>query len=136
MSAKLYIKRYFFNKWQQIWSGLTTNSKLRAVHPLVCLWPSNFNRGRRVDIIISRLRIGHTHYTHKFLMENERRAPQCISCDCDITVHHILVDCPRYVPQRRSCSLDGKAIEEILGEGVEVENILKFLKQIDLFFEI
>ncbi|GFX38961.1 putative RNA-directed DNA polymerase from transposon X-element [Trichonephila clavipes] len=48
---------------------------------------------RRTDVKLTRLRIGHTRFTHRHLLFGER-APECPSCNVSYTVHHILIDCP------------------------------------------
>ncbi|GFT48528.1 RNase H domain-containing protein [Trichonephila clavipes] len=48
---------------------------------------------RRTDVKLTRLRIGHTRFTHRHLLFGER-APECPSCNVSYTVRHILIDCP------------------------------------------
>ena len=43
---------------------------------------------RREESVLTRIRIGHTHLTHCFLLRGED-PPQCIACDCHLTVKHI-----------------------------------------------
>ncbi|GFT72757.1 putative RNA-directed DNA polymerase from transposon X-element [Trichonephila clavipes] len=52
---------------------------------------------RRADVKLTRLRIGHTCFTHGHLWVGER-APECSSCKVSFTVHHILVDCSIFNP--------------------------------------
>ena len=40
------------------------------------------------QVLLSRLRIGHTRLTHSFLL-----LPECGTCQCLLTVKHILVEC-------------------------------------------
>ncbi|GFT64125.1 RNase H domain-containing protein [Trichonephila clavipes] len=48
---------------------------------------------RRTDVKLTRLRIGHTRFTHRHLLLGEG-APECPSCKVSYTVRHILIDCP------------------------------------------
>ena len=66
----------------------------------------------------------------------ERRAPFCNTCQLDLTVQHILVDCNVFNAERQRNSLDGKTIQEILGDEADVVCIAKFLKEINLYYEI
>ena len=50
---------------------------------------------RREQVILDRLRIGHTRLTHSFLLKGEP-APECTMCECPLTIQHILVDCIEY----------------------------------------
>ena len=47
---------------------------------------------RKEDVILTRLRIGHTRLTHRHYLANED-APECIPCDRPLTVKHILIQC-------------------------------------------
>ncbi|GBN41078.1 hypothetical protein AVEN_18667-1 [Araneus ventricosus] len=71
------IKKFFvsrlFSLWQKKWD-LLTNNKLHSVKPSIGLWP--ILPIRQVDVKLTRLRIGHTRFTHKHLIFGER-APVC-----------------------------------------------------------
>jgi len=47
---------------------------------------------RRDEILIQRLRIGHTYFTHGHLRRGET-PPRCSACQIQLTVEHILLDC-------------------------------------------
>ncbi|GFT31881.1 putative RNA-directed DNA polymerase from transposon X-element [Trichonephila clavipes] len=79
----------FFNIWQESWSQQLDN-KLHSVKPVIGAWP--VMPMRRTDVKLTRLRIGHTRFTHRHLLFGER-APECPSCNVSYTVHHILIDC-------------------------------------------
>ena len=66
----------------------------------------------------------------------ERQAPLCSSCHVALTVEHILVQCPVFERKRILNLLSGKSLVEILGENAPVEHIDKFLKEIDIFYDI
>ena len=76
---KVIINQNVRNKWQTTWDSLTDNLKLKAVKPSVRKWDSSNHSDRRTSIILSRLRIGHTHITHNFLMKSgeDRQIPIC-----------------------------------------------------------
>ena len=42
-------------------------------------------------VVITRLRIGHTRFTHSYILNREEQ-PFCIVCNQHITVKHILTD--------------------------------------------
>ena len=66
----------------------------------------------------------------------ERRAPFCNTCQSDLTVEHILVDCSNFIVERRCNNLDGRTIQEILSDEADIDCIAKFLKEINLYYEI
>ena len=44
--------------------------------------------------------MGHTRLTHSFLMEGVAK-PVCAECNnVDVTVHHLMIDCVKYVRHR------------------------------------
>ena len=131
------IRCYCRDQWQNHWSSLTSNFKLRSIRPSVHSW-HHCQMNRRSEVILTRLRIGHTYFTHKYLMTSgaERQVPQCPSCHTDITVKHFLVDCPEFLNNRRTCLLANKSLSEILGEHAPVGQIVEFLKKVHLFYEI
>ncbi|GFT31873.1 RNase H domain-containing protein [Trichonephila clavipes] len=87
---KRVIMHHIFNIWQESWSQQLDN-KLHSVKPVILAWA--VMPMRRTDVKLTRLRIGHTHFTHRHLLFGER-APECPSCNVSYTVHHILIDCP------------------------------------------
>ena len=42
--------------------------------------------------MLNRLHIGHTRLTHSFLLSGDD-LPECVTCQCPLTVKHILVEC-------------------------------------------
>ena len=130
-------KEYIKAKWQRRWSSplLANNLKYKKIRDSVQCWPSSFHQNRRYEKVLSRLRIGHCKLTHQFLLEGST-PPVCAYCQVTLTVEHILVDCPKYRQQRRKYGMQGKSLEVVLGESVEVENLMTFLKEIDIFYKL
>ncbi|GBL78393.1 hypothetical protein AVEN_42909-1 [Araneus ventricosus] len=50
---------------------------------------------RELDVKLTRLRIGHTCFTHKHLIFG-KRTPVCPTCHTDFTTNHILIECPSF----------------------------------------
>ena len=86
--------------WQSKWSNEALTNKLRQIKDTVAKWETSYNKNRRWEVVLSRLRLGHTRKTHGFLMEN-KPPPICQLCNTPLTVKHILLDCQQYVQQRR-----------------------------------
>ena len=131
------ISFYCKGRWQDHWSGLNNNFKLKSIRPSVQPWPHH-QRDRRSDIVLTRLRIGHTYMTHKYLLTSgaERQVPRCSTCHVNLTVRHILVECPTIENERRANLLSNMAVHDILGESAPVEQIVKFLKETNIFYDI
>ncbi|XP_074026206.1 uncharacterized protein [Leptinotarsa decemlineata] len=86
---KPFYKQILTNVWQQQWNG--SNSKLSTIKPLVLPWKS-LPKTRKLQVILSRLRLGHTRFTHEYIL-NGNNPPTCEVCDCAISVKHILSEC-------------------------------------------
>ena len=79
--------------WQQSWSDpANQHNKLFTIKPSLGEWLPGLRTNRREEIIIARLRIGHSYITHSYLLKGEKE-PQCIPCNAPLTVKHVLVDC-------------------------------------------
>ena len=126
------INKYILSEWQKSWDTATFN-KLHAIKPVVGNNNSAIRNVRREDVVITRLRIGHTRFTHSYILNREEQ-PFCIACNQHITVKHILIDCIDFLQDRNKyfqvCDL------RQLFQDVPVDNILSFLKYTNLFNKI
>lgn len=93
-----------------------SNSKLRKInsstHHSLPLPTS-----RRNQVVISRLRIGHTRYTHEHLF-NRQEAPFCDICQTQITVDHIITGCQKYIRQREKHAIPA-TLKEAIGSNLQ-----------------
>ena len=132
------LKRNIFNKWQALWNEEHDNNKLKQIKPTIGLWQSSLQKERRIEVILSRLRIGHTLLTHGYLMKSPHDPiPECPQCRTIVTIKHIFSECPIYERQRIS-SIGNKTIKEILSESPNFSHypIIKFLKDCNLLNKI
>ena len=95
------LKLGFLRCWQEFWSLDVHGAKLRSVKPLLGNWPSSYSESRHREVILSRLRIGHTNVTHSYLMAGEN-PPVCPFCSSmtPLSIHHIFVDCEALTASR------------------------------------
>ena len=92
-------KKYHRDLWQDEWDRWGP-VKLRIVKPRLRYWTSSFHKSRHKEVVLARLRIGHTRLTHGHLMEN-KEAPKCQRCRVTISVQHMLIECPLYHEERK-----------------------------------
>ena len=120
--------------WQQSWSDPANhNNKLFTIKPDLGEWLPGLRTNRREEIILARLRIGHSYITHSYLLKGEEE-PQCIPCNAPLTVKHVLVDCVDLAPTRqRFFDVDSMTT---LFDTVKFESIFDFLKEIHLYKKI
>nr|XP_042909488.1 uncharacterized protein LOC122271628 [Parasteatoda tepidariorum] len=116
--------------WKEHWYK-QANNKLHEIYPNL----DNFKTihiDRKTQVIINRLRIGHSRFTHMHLLKSEP-APSCSLCHVDITIKHILTDCERFKHLRNK--LFGSFypnLQSLLGDPIH-HNLLKFIKTIGLY---
>ena len=77
-----------------IWNKASFN-KLKEIEPRVNNHRSSPKLSRREEIVLTRLRIGHTRITHSYLFNREVQ-PFCFGCNTPFTVKHVLLDCADY----------------------------------------
>lgn len=54
---------------------------------------------RKLDTILTRLRIGHSKITHNYIIEGET-PPVCHTCNQNLTIKHIILNCKKYHTNR------------------------------------
>ena len=95
-------------------------------------------RNRRDETILTRLRIGHTNFTHGYLMSTPHEpVPICTSCNVRMSVEHFLVE-SREFARPQHLFLKENSLKEILSENTKFScfNLFKFLKHCNLFDKI
>ena len=117
--------------WQRLWN-MQTNNKLHGIEPTV-KYAKSYKLPRRDELIIHRLRIGHTHLTHAFIL-NRDDPPECISCQTPLTVEHILLNCAEFMQIRESYYTCDTLAE--LFSTVPPRTIVEFIKEIGFYQKI
>jgi hypothetical protein len=83
---------YVKGVWQKSWDG-ENNNKLHCIKPVIGPFAKTTGSlPRRDEVVIYRLRFGHTYLTHGYLLKKEF-APVCDTCHAPLTVEHILLLC-------------------------------------------
>ena len=122
----------FTKKWQQRWD-IYTHNKLFQIQPTLGEWRPAFRTSRREEVVISRLRIGHTRLTHSFILKQEPQ-PQCLTCQTTCTVKHILIECRAFAVTRKRFFKVTSLTE--LFENVKIDDFLSFLRETGLYEKI
>lgn len=123
---------YVNSVWQKRWDG-ETNNKLHRLQPVV----GTYRHGkltRRDEVVIHRLRVGHTHLTHSYLLKKEQ-APECHKCNLPLTVEHVLIGCSIYTSQRSKYFINCNSIEDLFNS-LSCKVIIDYLKEIDIYRQI
>ena len=126
------ITTFVNKKWQRKWD-LELNNKLHTIQPKVGLFISSNCLTRRDERVLHRLRIGHTHLTHGYLLKNED-PPECIACHSRLTAEHILISCSDF-DHIRSQFYNVSTMSELF-HTITPDTIVKFIKEIGLYYKI
>ena len=86
---------------------------------------------RPEEIVLARIRIGHTYFTHNYLLREEDQ-PECSACLCPMTVKHILIECADFLHVRRKY-FNVLSLRELFDQ-IHPTKIISFVKEIGLFY--
>ncbi len=78
---------------------MAVNNKLHAIQPSLGRWPGTRRNTCREEVVLARIRLGHTYLTHSYLLNREDQ-PECVGCACPLTVQHIMSDCVEFADIR------------------------------------
>ena len=134
--VKSFIKKKVYEKWTAHWEEKTVGAKIREFCPTFKRTPVNFRLGRRDGWKITRLRIGHTRFTHEHLLLGEE-GPWCVACDEPVTVKHVLLTCGNNARIRMKY-YDHREVtfNDLLSKKEYIDKVLGFLKEVDLYKDI
>ncbi|XP_067121864.1 uncharacterized protein [Centruroides vittatus] len=82
---KLVVKKRLEERWQNVWN-VQVHNKLHEIKPVIENWTQKKPYDRRSEVILTRLRIGHTRLTHQYLLKGDDQ-PVCQYCNCDDDSH-------------------------------------------------
>jgi len=119
------ITKLIFDEWQEVWICCAGN-KLHAIRPTVGDYKQITCLSRRDSVLLNRLRIGHTRLTHSFLLSGDD-LPECGTCQCPLTVKHILVECVD-LKDIRNKHFVASYIKDLF-DNVEAHKIIDFIKE-------
>ena len=123
-----YVESFFQTKWDAC-----VINKLHEIKENFLSSLKIYSTYRKEDIILTRLRIGHTRLTHRHYLANED-VPECIPCDRPLTVKHILIECIDTAETREqyfNCPDLKKLFNSVAGD-----TILAFLSEVNLMHKI
>jgi len=119
-------------KWTHVWNN-TNDNKLRTIKNQTKAWKSSIRGIRGEEVVLTRLRIGHTRLMHTFLLQNSSY-PVCHFCNiAPLTVKHLLTECEATANDRLLASMPN-SLETLLNDDVQnCSKVIWYLKRMDLF---
>ena len=128
---KVNVNSVLKQKWQTHWNASPDN-KLFQINPTVGDFYVWTGLSRREEIVITRARIGHTYFTHSYLLKGEDM-PWCIPCHCPDTVKHILLYCIDLCDMRIKYYRNTNNLKDLLYGNIKA--ICNYLKECGLFYK-
>lgn len=116
-------------QWEKEWNKMTT--KLNEIKRTIIPWSFPTNTPRKYESAINRLRIGHTHLTHSFLMKKED-PPTCLHCGVHLTVKHVLTECRAYSTEKRKLQISDHLSEILSPDPANIIKLCQFLSSTHL----
>lgn len=116
------VKKYTWAKWNARWSQ--KKSELASVRRNVWQLAPEIT-SKQHQCLITRLRIGHTDFSHNHLLSNTP-AKMCEFCHTTLTVEHTLFKCKHYEQKRNILGLPNNA-QECLYNTDHITTIIKIL---------
>jgi len=124
---KSYYRSLIRNTWLQFWSSQTSN-KLHSIKKSPIPWSTSNRTSRREEVILARLRIGHTRITHSFLYLGLSAPPSCLYCQQDeLSVHHFF-SCPALTNLRLSLSISSRLSSALSNNHDTILKSLNYLR--------
>ena len=94
-----HVRSYFVKFLQRIWDN-DGHFHFSDIKPKLGHWPSAHQNSRLKEILLARLRLGHTKLTHLYIIE-KTDPPICQRCNVRFNIPHFLLHCPQYELHRR-----------------------------------
>ena len=142
---KTKVKNYLNLKWQRSWDRINdppnNPTKLYQIKPVLQDWSSSNRRCREEEIVLARLRLGTSLLNKKHLFTGDP-FPTCTVCQTDLTMAHLLIECPRYNQERNQIvhHLNKErlhiSLENILNDHFPHDLLFNFLNNIEYIKKI
>ena len=127
---RLIAEKVTANLWQEEWN--LGESKLKFIKEEINKWKTPCKLTRREKVVLTRLRIGHSHITSFHLLRGEQQ-PRCASCGVLLTIKHILLECNEFNQTRQRLHVPNNLKKCLSNEKAEVKRTLTFIKEIGMF---
>ena len=91
------INIYTKQKWQKYWDNFQNNKPYEIMPQIGKSLKNQTKMSRKEEVTLSRLRTGHSHIAHSYLLKKEE-VRYCIPCPKPYTIKHILTECINLKP--------------------------------------
>lgn len=132
---KIHFRSLILQQWYNQWDNQTTN-KLRRIKQIPLPWISSNRSSKREEVVLTRLRIGHTRITHAHLINpllSPARCPHCFTND--LSVDHLFT-CPLLQSLRSSFQVPSSPTKALKNNSATVSLSLQYLRQSSFYTSI
>lgn len=132
---KAYLKDRVRKNWESMWAEIPLSNKLRNIKKTTKQWVSAARGNRREEVVLTRMRIGHTNLTHIHLIKKEVQ-PNCETCQTPLTIQHIIEECTLHQQAFANNNVP-RSTEYALKDSAEsIDKIIKLLKETQIYNRI
>lgn len=125
------LKENIKRNWQTMWEE-SPPSKLKNIKTSVKAWKSSERDSRREEVVITRLRIGHSRLTHEHLITKEE-PPKCTQCRDQLSAQHFFSNCLKYKPLLTKHDLPPNITTALRDNASTLDKVIQFTKDASLY---
>ncbi|XP_065224306.1 uncharacterized protein LOC135848336 [Planococcus citri] len=130
-NCKIFVHRSF----QRSWDLVPSTNKLKPIKKTIDSWKTSFQTSRKDEVILFRLRTGHSLLSHGHIL-NKLPKPLCEICNIPVSINHLITECPKFQSERNRL-IPNPTLESLLSDSnTQNLRLLTFLKEIDLYNKI
>ena len=133
-----HINKFIQNQWFLEWKdSFLRGNKLARLKDIPVPWASSNQPSRKLEIVLTRLRIGHTRLTHTHLITHlwPLTCPFCNDDELPLTIDHIF-ECPLLHTTRQSYLIPHNRSTALSDSSPSLTNVFPFLQHINLLNRI
>lgn len=132
MDLKCWVKSQIRSTWDQEWIN-SRDLFIRKIKDVTSGW--NDVTDRHDQLILSRLRSGHTRVTHNMGHERPFRKI-CSTCNVTMTVEHLIINCPCYQAIRDRHNISYSIRDALANDQTSEAAVISFIKDAGLYLKI
>ena len=126
-------KEHMMKRWQNAWNNERDN-KLRAIVPNMKRSFRHDNLTRCEQVVLTRLRTGHTKLTHGHLLRGEL-PPVCRRCNTPLSVKHLMLHCQATMASRQKHLKNAQSMNSVF-HNTGKAGLLDFLREAEIYDKI
>jgi len=126
----IYYRQVTRTEWQRRWDDVAVN-KLKETKVTVAPWKSSCRESRREEVLLCRLRIGHSRLTHGYLLRG-LDPPHCNHCNVVLSIRHMFLDCRGYNHLRQRYNIPNDMASLLGDEPGMLRRVFSYLRETGL----